>query len=86
MQRWARKEAHDIAIYPRESGRSKLEGGFSDSVLYFAITEYTKAFHLGDRIGTKDDMMYEVISVRTYPTQQQMTIKEIGRYGTQQVR
>lgn len=77
VQKWKRGRMYRVSMYPRESVRMINEYGISEDVLWLAIVNNTTDFKLGDRLGDAKDIQYEVMKIRTYPTSQQMEVREI---------
>lgn len=74
---WRRKERHKVYLYPLESSQARNEFGMTKETLWRAIAHDTRAFRIGERIGDRDQAIYEIIRIRTFKTTQQMEVREL---------
>ena len=81
VPKWTRTRQYLISKQPRVSERSKEAHGYSDNITWFMIVDNTSDFKIGDRLGTEDAQLYEVTSVKTYLTNQQIEAREIETEG-----
>lgn len=63
-------------IIPNTSMRSKQEFGITEDVTYLIIINDCNSYKIGDRIGDEENVLYEVISVQNFMTNQQLTVRE----------
>ena len=65
-----------VNVIPSTHTHSKMESGIVANTQSTAIINDTKDFKVGDRLGSEDEMLYEVIGVSTFATNQQLEVRE----------
>lgn len=68
---------HLMSIYPSSSSVEKRPQGFGTDE-FFGATSYGTDYEIGDRVGTEDTMLYNVVKCATYSTHQELELKRLG--------
>lgn len=74
VREYRRAEVHHVTIHREVRNQSRTEDGIVHDESLRIVAPWTGSFDLGDRIGDADAPRWEIVEIRTYLTNQQMTV------------
>lgn len=78
---YQKQRSYWFNLVPITKSRQMTEGGFVDVAMMMGIVNDCREFKVGDRLGSENEILYEVTSVQTFPTNQQIELKECNTVG-----